>query len=392
MKTPDQIQEEQSQRIFWVIQTIFSLLLVQSFLDYKNCFLNPFSKQYYLTTIGLFLVYGTVLWSWIDYSYTTIVSPYRFSRGNLERLRFIIDLLVVISYAYLLFSLEDLQIDKTANLFRLFLFLFIVFLLYLGSGFLRIIEYGRRASRIWVITLFATAYLVLTIFYSVLYERINQKEKQNIVFMLIAIFVMACYRIVRSKIASRSKWVAVDIDGVLANQIDGILSKIKKRYNIDLLYDDVKEWDLKIEETDMAQMIWDELKNRKYVLSMPLHRGALEAMNKLISHHKIVIVTARPPESDIWTKQWLSKNKVPFDTYVNMKEGNKHNIDVEVSVLVDDYIMNIQGFLENSDGKAILFSQPWNQNLDHLKYYIDQGRLKVVKNWSCVPCSVKKLA
>src|SRR5690348_1722712 len=80
MKTSEEIREEQSQRIFWVVQTVFSLLLARSIFDYRDVIVHPVSPF----ALGLLLVYGTVLWSWIDYSYTTIVSPYRFDKGGWE--------------------------------------------------------------------------------------------------------------------------------------------------------------------------------------------------------------------------------------------------------------------------------------------------------------------
>lgn len=111
MKTSEQVREEQSQRIFWVIQTVFSVLLARSIFENKELIIHPFS----LSTLGLLLVYGTVLWSWIDYSYTTIVSPYRFDKGGWERPRFVVDLAIVISYAYLLFALTGFQADNSAK-------------------------------------------------------------------------------------------------------------------------------------------------------------------------------------------------------------------------------------------------------------------------------------
>ena len=89
IKNPEDINEEQSKRIFWVVQTVFSLLLARSLVEYKACILDPFSSQHYLTSLGLVLVYLTALWSWIDYSYSTIVAPYDFGHGRFERLRFV---------------------------------------------------------------------------------------------------------------------------------------------------------------------------------------------------------------------------------------------------------------------------------------------------------------
>jgi len=388
MKNPEDILEEQSKRIFWVVQTVFSLLLARSIVEYKVCILNPLSSQYYLTTLGLFLVYGTALWSWIDYSFSTIVSPYDFGRGKFEKARFAVDLLIVITYAYLLFSLDALQTDKEANLASLFFCLAMVFALYLLSGLLRILKYGRRASRVWIIVTFGAVFLLLAIVYSLLYSNSPNKETQNIIFILLAIATTVGYRVTRTKIAHRGRWIAVDVDGVLANQIANLLPIIKHKHNVGLKYEDVKEWDLKVGSTDIAEIIREEQKHKRYVQSMPTISGASDAVNALIHKFKIMIVTARAPESDAWTKKWLTENGIPYDAYVNAKEGNKHNTDIDHSILIDDYLGNIEQYLEQSDGKAILFSQPWNQDRAHLQSYMEEERLLVAEDWADVRAKI----
>lgn len=381
VKRTEEIKEEQSKRIFWVIQTVFSLLLASSLIEYKACLLNPFSAQYYLTALGLMLVYLTVALSWIDYSFTTIVSPYDFRRGGFETVRFFIDLLIVFAYAYLLFSLDVLQKDKGANLSSLFFCLFLVFALYFLSGLLRILRYGPRASRLTLIGKFAGVFLLIAIVYRALFPRLLNNEIQNVVFIPLAGAAMVAYRLRRYKLTRRKTWIAVDVDGVLANQIQNLLPIIKRKHGVELKYEEVTKWDLPVGNSDIPQIIKEELRNKRYVLGMPPIAGAREALNALIRKYRTVIVTTRPSESDSWTKEWLEANKMPYDAYANTQEGNKQNIDIDYWLLIDDYVRNIEQYLEQSDGKAILFSQPWNKDRGHLQEYMDQGRLLVAEDW-----------
>lgn len=302
--------------------------------------------------------------------------------------RFAVDLLIVITYAYLLFSIDVLQTDKGANIASLFYCLALVFALYLLSGLLRILKYGRRASRVWLIVTFSAVFLLLAIVYSSLYSDSPNKETQNIIFILLAIATTVGYRVTRTKIAHRGRWIAVDVDGVLANQIAHLLPIIKHKHDVELKYGDVKEWDLKVGSTDIAKIIREEQKHKRYVQSMPTISGASDAVNTLIHKFKIVIVTARAPESDAWTKKWLMANGIPYDAYVNTKEGNKHNTDIDYSILIDDYLGNIEQYLEQSDGKAVLFSQPWNQDRTHLQIYIEGERLLVAEDWADVRAKI----
>lgn len=114
-------------------------------------------------------------------------------------------------------------------------------------------------------------------------------------------------------------------------------------------------------------------------------------MDNLIRKHMIAVVTSRAQETDIWTKQWLKMNKIPFDKIVHVAEGNKQDTTLELALLIDDYIGNISRFLEKSSGKAILFSQPWNKDYSGLIKYIEEGRLKIVDEWDSVVETVKSL-
>jgi hypothetical protein len=47
-------------------------------------------------------------------------------------------------------------------------------------------------------------------------------------------------------------------------------------------------------------------------------------------------------------------------------------------VLVDDFIGNIDEFLTNTLGVAVLVDQPWNQERTNLERFINEGRLFVI--------------
>jgi len=388
MSTTTHIHEEHSRRIFWVVQTVFSLVLARSFLVYKDVVLHPFSTNNALVTFGLILVYGTALWSWIDYSYSTIVSPYRLGKGPYEKFRFLVDLAIVICYAFLLFTLEQLLVNPNvtnagpnANILPLFTCLTFIFTLYLVSGLLRIKQYGRHTSRVWLITVFLLLNAIVAAGYFFFSSDGNRNWITNAVCIGLAILLMVAYRVVRFSMAKRIKWIAIDVDGVLANQIDGILPIANDHVEKPLTYSDITEWDLKIGETDIATLIVSEQQKQRYVMAMPVHSNAQSSIADLIRNYRIAIATARTPKIDRWTIRWLKENKIYYDIFNNSKEGNKQNIDVDPSLLIDDYIGNIKSFLENSDGSAILFSQPWNQQRDQLQSFIDNGRLKIAEDW-----------
>jgi len=168
------ISAEQSRRMFWVIQTVFSVLLASSLVQYREVVLRPFAGSHWLVALGLLTVYVTALWSWVDYSFTMLMNPFQFGwRTSVrERLRFLVDLLIVVVYAYLLFALTELQKAAAADLTMWFFGLVAVFVLYWCSGKLRIRQHGPRASRLGLIGLFGLVYLLLALVYVLFRARV----------------------------------------------------------------------------------------------------------------------------------------------------------------------------------------------------------------------------
>ena len=92
-------------------------------------------------------------------------------------------------------------------------------------------------------------------------------------------------------------------------------------------------------------------------------------------------MTARPPESMESTRQWLHSNGIPFHDFANLCEGAKHNTVCPCDLLIDDYKLNIEEYLQNAKGSAILFSQPWNTDHTDLTTHLASKRLLVASNW-----------
>lgn len=387
MSIPSKYTEEDSKRIFWVIQIIFGFILARSFFVYSDAFIPPYHKDIYTLTLALFTVYACVMWSWIDFSFTTIVSPYHFRKNLIEKFRFLTDLLIVLLYSYLLSYISRISDFPNENFYEFFYAFALIFFGYLLSGLLRMLEYGRRASKIGLIIFFILVFTLNAYLYHKSYKPVNCPE-YNRTFFVYTFGLYVFYRIIRWELSSRKFNIAVDVDGVLANQIEGILPIIEKDHGVKLTYDDITDWKLPINDTDIAVLIVDEQNHKNYVINMPVHQGAETALNTLIKKHYISIATARAKSTDTWTKNWLSMNKIPFDNYYNLKEGEKHNADIEFDILIDDYPGNIIKFLERADGKAILFTQPWNTDHSGLELFINEGRLAVVTSWDEIPATI----
>jgi 5'(3')-deoxyribonucleotidase len=194
-------------------------------------------------------------------------------------------------------------------------------------------------------------------------------------------FRSIAYRLIRAKLRRRTVWLAVDVDGVLANQIKTLLPILKKKYAVSLNYGDITEWDLPIGQKGLAGVIKEEQKNKQFILNMPPIAGASKGLTKLSNRYKIAVITARDPISDDWTQRWLKEHSMAFDAYENLQEGTKQHGQQDASILIDDYIGNIHAFLAEGEGRAILFTQPWNSDHSQLDGYAGEERLAFADNW-----------
>ena len=154
--------------------------------------------------------------------------------------------------------------------------------------------------------------------------------------------------------------IAVDIDGVLADQVGAVLRVIEKEYGLRYLKSDVNRahW------TFSGREIWSEisrlLADPEYTLSVPLIEGSQKGIEQLADHN-VCVVTARRPNTEDATKQWLSTHFPCLTEYYHARTGMKHNIPSDV--LIDDLDMNIVEFVKSDPNRCgILFVHTWSIN------------------------------
>jgi 5'(3')-deoxyribonucleotidase len=329
-----------SEQLVRLVQITFGLVLGQSLIRYSAVLTDPFSYEHRVALIALITVYYTTVMSWIDWHNTMEHMPYNFSRRTAhsatEKLRLWSDLGVVTLYTYLLLTVEPLVENPNGNLFRHLLGYALVFAVYLASGLLRRRAYGRFASYVSTIVVFGFAYAGIVVLYSVLdWERLEWMFDNNGWFnfwtVVMVAATMVLYRWSRTRARDRrgvrkkkGLVIGFDVVGVLANQIEGVLPRIKSRLGIDLTYEDITDWRLPLgSDTDIGKEIVAAMADPDYLLRMPAHNGARSVLETLATNHQLFVITARPFETNEWTEQWLKDRAIPYDQVVSVLEENK---------------------------------------------------------------------
>jgi 5'(3')-deoxyribonucleotidase len=384
--------EKHSEMIFWIIQTVFGVVIADSFGSLSQLLIPPFIGDLLTSLLAFIAVYSCILLSWVDYSYSVIVSPYSFRGNLLERLRFILDFLIVFLYCCVLKYLPFIQAKPWANLGFFFLTFSLIYLGYLLVGFLRIQTHGRASSKINVILFFFVLYLIAFFVYHWL-QGLYGGTTLNRLFLLTIIALNLSFRVARNIASKRKLNLGVDVDGVLSDQISTILPVIRDLYGVHLSHCDIVDWRLRVGPTTIDKVIVSQQRSEKYVLNQEAIIGAALGISQLITRYRVCIITSRDPLTNEWTKRWLRMNRIHFDEFYSQKDGTKSHLD-HLNILIDDYDKNVLEFLQSKpERKAIIFAQPWNQHINnhHLTKYQKQGRLVQATSWEEIPGLIERL-
>jgi len=181
--------------------------------------------------------------------------------------------------------------------------------------------------------------------------------------------------------------IALDIDGVLADQVGAVLKRIEMDYGQVYRKSDVNRAHWAFQGRDIWMEISRLLSDVEYVLAVPVIEGSKAAVQQLAGH-ELCVVTARRPEVESATRQWLDRHFPCLREYYYAKVGNKQAIPSKA--LIDDFDLNIVEFVKSHpDRRGILFEQPWSRNGTQIEQYADQ--VHCCSQWQDVLEAVRKI-
>jgi len=174
--------------------------------------------------------------------------------------------------------------------------------------------------------------------------------------------------------------IAVDIDGVLADQRGAALQRIEKEYGQRYHRSEITRANWTFDGRDIQMEIYRLLKDPEYVMAIPVIEGSQAAVQKLAGRD-VHVVTARPHETEEATKQWLNRHFPSLKGYHHARTVAKNSVLSDL--LIDDFDLNIVGFVKSDPHRrGILFQQPWSINDTGIENYSDQ--VYFCKDWPSV--------
>lgn len=366
-KNVQDVEHWVSEKFVQLVDIVFGVVIAQGFSRYDDLIIRPWESWFaFLALVGVYIV--TVL-SWIGYHRS--MARYRYRVNSIRAwCRMGSDLLIVALYARLLFSVDELMGGaQEARMSSYVSGYLLVFLLYLVSGWLRILETGdRNASRWQLILIFAVLYSIPLLTTGCWETLVCAKWLVNVGCWLAYIG----YRVLRQRYYKKKMRIIVDVDGVLADQVSPVLERLNERYGLSVTKEEIRRWDEPIADTDIKTEIEKSHLDPDFVRSMRPLEDACAAMKELARRYEVIIATNRAPSADAATRQWLASNGIPYAEYINTSKSGKERVSGDV--LIDDYPGNVLRFAA-SGGVGILFEQPWNENDPSIRQAIEHGNL-----------------
>jgi len=205
---------ELSDKIVRLIQVLFGVILAQGILRNSELVASPFASANLAAAIGFASLYFTTVRSWIDWHLTMTKYPYDVRltspHRSTEMMRIWTDIGFVLTYAYMLFTIERLIGNPDADLLPHLEGYAVLFSLYLASGLLRRRHYGSSAGQVQAILIFGSMYLLLVAGYWLLGREVGLLNGSyaswlNTVALLVIFTIAYAYRSYRHQLRRRGK-------------------------------------------------------------------------------------------------------------------------------------------------------------------------------------------
>ncbi len=181
--------------------------------------------------------------------------------------------------------------------------------------------------------------------------------------------------------------IAVDIDGVLADQVGAALKVIENEYGHKYCKNDINRAHWTFEGRELWSEIGRLLADPEYTLGLPLIEGSQRGIKQLTGH-EVFVVTARRQNAEEATKQWLNVHFPCLKDYYRARTGTKHKIPSDI--LVDDLDLNIVEFVKSHpERRGILFMHPWSINGTDIADY--SAQVYYCPEWESVIRAIKDI-
>jgi len=157
--------------------------------------------------------------------------------------------------------------------------------------------------------------------------------------------------------------IAVDIDSTLHHYWDQLSAVAKRRFGVDLPYDEQITWDIARLRPEQVHACVEETHREPHVLAAEPYPGAVEAIRGWHeAGHFIQITSHRTTEAHAATERWLGRIGLPYDELHCSWDKIARCRELAIDILIDDSPVNLMKAGEAGINPATIL-HPWKREL-----------------------------
>jgi hypothetical protein len=154
--------------------------------------------------------------------------------------------------------------------------------------------------------------------------------------------------------------IAVDIDSTLHHYWDVLSDVSRRRFGIELPYEEQLTWGITRLKPGQLQLAIAETHSDELIQTSSAYPGAVEAVTRWHdAGHFIHVTSHRESRCQLATEQWLRNLGLPFDELYCSSDKVTRCAEIGIDLLIDDAPHDLVRALERGIAAATL-RHPWN--------------------------------
>jgi len=161
--------------------------------------------------------------------------------------------------------------------------------------------------------------------------------------------------------------IAIDIDSTLHDYWHLLSASSRRRFGIELPYDEQLTWGITRLRPEQLALCIDETHTDDNILAGRPYPGAVEAVTRWhTAGHHVLVASHRQPRCSEATARWLQEIGLPYDELYCDFDKVGHCLLERIDVLIDDSPENLAQATQAGIVGATL-AHPWNRELCELE-------------------------
>ena len=157
--------------------------------------------------------------------------------------------------------------------------------------------------------------------------------------------------------------IAVDIDSTLHHYWDQLSAIAKRRFGVELPYEEQVTWDITRLRPEQVYACVEETHREASVLAAEPYPGAVEAIRAWHeAGHFIHVTSHRTTDAHAVTERWLQRIGMPYDELYCSWDKVSRCREIAIDVLIDDSPVNLLKAGEAGITPATIL-HPWNRDV-----------------------------